>query len=315
MIADDDAVLADLAALVAAGVGAADAAVSLLVDGQLRPVPLSGRQIRVHDGGEQVGAISLRLRTGAELTAPDEALLADLAGLAAPVLRALSLRAALRERNAELAASRARLATAATQERRRIERDLHDGAQQRLIAVKLRLGLAARAAQRAALGDADAAGKATEAIETALHDADRAIDELRDLVHGIYPSALDAEGLAAALLAQARLAPLPVRLRNDLAPGRRYPRDIEAAAYFCCLEALQNAVKHAAASRVEIRLWSEPDRLAFTITDDGTGITAGTGDGHGLVNLADRAAALGGRITVTSRPGDGTAVSGWLPSR
>lgn len=315
LIADDEVVLADLAALVADGVGAADATVSLLVDGDLRPPPVPGRRIPVRDGEEQVGAISLRLGTGAELTVADEALLADLAKLAAPVLRALGLRAALAERNAELAASRARLAAAATQERRRIERDLHDGAQQRLIAVKLRLGLAARAAQRVAAGDADAAVKAADAIETALRDADRAIEELRDLVHGIYPSALDTEGLAAALLAQARLAPVPVRVHDELAPGQRYPRDIEAAAYFCCLEALQNAVKHAAASQVEVRLWSEADRLAFAVTDNGTGIATGTGNGRGLVNLADRTAALGGRITVASSPGGGTSVSGWLPSR
>jgi signal transduction histidine kinase len=313
-IADDDAILADLATLVADGVGAAGATVSLLVDGELRPPPLPGPLIPVYDGGEQVGAISLRLRTGAELTAPDEALLADLAGLAVPVLRALGLRAALAERNAELTASRARLATAATQERRRIEHDLHDGAQQRLIAVKLRLGLAARAAQRAALGDRDAAVKAVDAIETALDDADHAIDDLRDLVHGIYPSTLDTDGIGAALLAQARLAPLPVRIHDELAPDQRYPRDIEAAAYFCCLEALQNAVKHAAANRVEIRLWVEADRLAFAITDDGRGFTADTG-GHGLTNLADRTTALGGRIAVASRPGGGTSVTGWLPSR
>jgi signal transduction histidine kinase len=315
MIADDDAVLTDLAALVADGVGAADAAVSLLVDGELRPAPLPGPHIEVRDGGEQVGAISLRLRTGAELTEADEALLADLAGLAAPVLRALGLRAALAERNAELAASRARLAAAATRERRRIERDLHDGAQQRLIAVKLRLGLAARAAQRMVQGEIDAAAKATDAIETALADADRAIDELRDLVHGIYPSALDTDGLAAALLAQARLASVPVRVRDELPSGQRYPRDIEAAAYFCCLEALQNAVKHAAASHVEVRLWGEPDRLAFAVTDDGSGFTTGTRNGHGLVNLTDRTAALGGQITVASQRGAGTTVTGWLPSQ
>jgi signal transduction histidine kinase len=181
--------------------------------------------------------------------------------------------------------------------------------------VKLRLGIAARAAHRVPSGDADAAARATEAIETALRDADQAIDELRDLVHGIYPSALDSDGLAAALLAQARLAPLPVRVRDELT--QRYPRDIEAAAYFCCLEALQNAVKHAAATRVEIRLCGGPDRLEFAVTDDGSGIPpgTGTGDGRGLVNLADRAAALGGRITVTSRPGAGTTVTGWLPSQ
>ena len=128
--------------------------------------------------------------------------------------------------------------------------------------MKLRLGLAARAAARVADGEVDAADRATAAIGSALADADRAIDELRDLLHGIYPSALDTDGLAAALLAQARLVPVPVRVHDELAPGQRYPRDVEAAAYFCCLEALQNAVKHAAAGRVEVRLWGEPGRLS-----------------------------------------------------
>jgi two-component system, NarL family, sensor kinase len=317
MISDDDAVLADLAALVADGVGAATATVSLVVDGELRPPPLESTLIPVHDGGEQVGAITLRLRTGADLTAADEALLTDLVGLAAPVLRALGLRSTLRERNAELAASRARLAAAATHERRRIERDLHDGAQQRLVAVKLRLGLAARATERIANGDPDATVKATDAIDTALADADRAIDELRDLVHGIYPSALDTEGLGAALRAQARAIPLPIHVRDDLELDVRYSRDIEAAAYFCCLEALQNAVKHSAARRVDIHLWGESDRLAFSVTDDGYGFAADTNAvaGRGLVNLTDRTSALGGHVTVTSNPGGGTSVTGWLPSR
>jgi signal transduction histidine kinase len=315
VIADDESVLADLAGLIASGIGAEAATVSLLVDGELRPDPQAGVVIPVNNGGQQVGAISARLRTGAELTAADETLLFDLAGLAGPVLRSLGLRAELRERNAELAASRARLAVAVTQERRRIERDLHDGAQQRLIAVKLRLGLAARATQRVAHGDVDGAIKAADAIETALGDADRAIDELRDLVHGIYPSALDTDGLAAALLLQGRLIALPVRLRDELPPGQRYPRDVEAAAYFCCLEALQNAVKHGQATRLDVRVWAEPDRLAFAVTDDGIGYAVGATGGAGLVNLADRTAALGGGLTVMSAPGKGTSVTGWFPTR
>jgi signal transduction histidine kinase len=313
-IADDEVVLADLATLVADAVGAADASVSVMVGNRLRPVPLDGRLVAVHDGGDQVGALSVRLRTGAELTPADETLLATLAGLAAPVLRALRLRAELHQSNTELAASRARLAAATTQERRRMERDLHDGAQQRLIAVKLQLGMAARATQRVAHGDTAAAAEAADAVEIALRHADQAIDDLRDLVHGIYPTALDTDGLAAALRGQARLAPLPVSVHDELAPGLRYPRDIEAAAYFCCLEAINNAAKHAAAQHIVIRLRGRRERLEFAVTDDGGGLTPGTGSGRGLLNLADRAAALGGQVTVTSHPAAGTTVSGWLPS-
>jgi signal transduction histidine kinase len=312
-VTDDATVLADLGKLAADGVGAAAATVSTMVGGALHPPPLDGPLIPVHDRGEQVGAISLSLRPGAEPTPADEALLADLAALAGPVLRATRLRSELGERNTELAASRARLATAATQARRRLERDLHDSAQQRLISVKIRLGIAARAAHRAADGDSAAAQEAAAAVDAALGDADQAIDELRDLVHGIYPVTLDGEGPAAALRVQARAAPLPVTVRSDLPSGLRYPRDIEAAAYFCCLEAIQNATKHARADHVDVHLGGTPARLEFSVTDDGTGFTPGTENGRGLLDLADRAGALGGRVTVTSSPGAGATVSGWIP--
>ena len=314
-VTGDEAVLDDLAWLAADGVGAAAALISLRVGDQLRPPPLPGPVVLVEDGGEQVGAISLTLRPGAEPTAEDEALLADLAALAGPVLSAMRLRIDLRERNSELADSRARLAATATGERRRLERDLHDGAQQRLIAVKIRLGIAARATRRAVMGDSVAVMAAADTIDAALRDADLAIDELRDLVHGIYPIALDSEGLAPALRAQGRSAPLPVSVRNDLPPGVRYPRDIEAAAYFCCLEAIQNATKHARASRIDVHIGGDPTRLEFAVTDDGIGFTPHLRcDGHGLVDLSDRIGALGGRIAVSSTPGAGATVSGWLPS-
>lgn len=314
-VTDDETILADLAALAADGLGAAAASISLRVGDQLRPPPLDGPVVSVDDDGEQVGTISLKLRPGAEPTTDDEALLADLAALAGPVLRAIRLRTALSERNTELAASRARLATAATGERRRLERDLHDGAQQRLIAIKIQLGRAARASRRAVNGDRTAATEAADTVDATLRDADLAINELRDLVHGIYPVALDAEGLAAALRAQARAAPLPVSIHDDLPPGLRYPRDIEAAAYFCCLEAIQNATKHASADRIDVHLAGDPTRLVFAVTDDGIGFTPdGNHDGHGLIDLTDRAAALGGRVRVTSSRGAGATVSGWLPS-
>ena len=314
-VTDDQAVLADLAALAAEGVGADAATISLRVGDQLRPPPLPGPVVPVQDGGEQVGAISLTPRPGAEPTAGDEVLLADLAALAGPVLRAMRLRIELNERNTELAASRARLAASATGERRRLERDLHDGAQQRLIAVKIRLGIADRATRRALAGDSAAVIEAADTVDAALRDADLAIDELRDLVHGIYPVALDSEGLAPALRAQGRSAPLPVSVRDDLPPGARYPRDIEATAYFCCLEAIQNATKHASASRIDVHIGGDPTRLEFAVIDDGIGFAPNRRcDGHGLVDLADRAGALGGRIVVTSTPGAGATVSGWLPS-
>ena len=194
----------------------------------------------------------------------------------------------------EVRASRARLAVAADDERRRIERDLHDGAQQRLVAVTLALQQARQATAGAA--------PPTE-IEARLADAAEelqgAIDDLRELARGIHPALLEDEGLPAAVIALARRAGLPVETRIDL--ERRLPRLIEATAYFTIAEALTNATRHAAATRATVAIRDDDSRLTVEVEDDGVG-GADAMRGSGLRGLADRLASVDGRLTIDSRP-------------
>jgi signal transduction histidine kinase len=282
-VAEHEAVLTDLAALVAAGVGATRAVVSLRLGDRLRPPPLDGPLVAVCDGGEQVGAVSVALRAGAEPTPADEALLADVAALAAPVLRALRLRAELRERNAELAASRARLATAATQERRRLERDLHDGAQQRLVGILLALRLL-----RTAPGT-DAA-----ALLAAEQELERAIDDLRDLSRGLFPAVLRDEGLSAAVHALAETHPVSVREM----PAERLAASVETTAYLVVARAV-------AAGPVVVAGALDGDGLVLTVVVRGAS--------PDLAELHDRAEALGGSLTVSDDP-QGTRLRLALPA-
>jgi signal transduction histidine kinase len=213
--------------------------------------------------------------------------------------------AELRRETRELQASRARIAAAADAERRRIERDLHDGAQQHLTSLSVRLLMAAKLASH----DPELAGL-LEQLGAEVKDT---AQEVRGLAHGIYPPLLRANGLADALFAAATHATLPTRVQA--APAGRYPADIEAAVYFCCLEAMQNACKHAGeGATIRLRLREEPGTLAFEVTDDGSGFDAATrGLGAGLLNMADRLAAFGGRLRIDSAPRQGTRVTGTVP--
>jgi signal transduction histidine kinase len=206
----------------------------------------------------------------------------------------------------ELRASRARVVAAADAERRRIERDLHDGAQQHLVALAVNLRLARE------LADSDP-GQARAVLDELAGDVTDALEEFRDLAHGIYPPLLVARGLREGLRTAVARAPLAARLEaGDLG---RYPPEVEATVYFCCLEALQNAGKHAGGgARATIRLWEEPDGLRFEVADDGAGFdVAAHPAGAGLTNMSDRLGALGGRLSVSSRPGGGTQVGGSVP--
>jgi signal transduction histidine kinase len=202
---------------------------------------------------------------------------------------------------------------AADAERRKIERNLHDGAQQHLVA----LAVTVRLAQQ--LADTDPQ-RARELLEQLGHDLQDAVQELRDLAHGIYPPVLMDRGLVAALESAAARASLPVEIVTDGDVGR-FPQEVEAAVYFCCLEALQNAGKHAgegATATVRIRRAVGADgldALTFAVADDGAGFDpAGTaGRGHGFVNMGDRLGAIGGTVEVDSAPGGGTRVSGTVP--
>jgi signal transduction histidine kinase len=206
----------------------------------------------------------------------------------------------------ELRQSRARIVSTADRERRRIERDLHDGAQQRLVALRVQLELAEE------LLEVDhAAG--VEKLHSLGPEVDEALDEIRHLARGVYPPLLAESGLVEALTSAVRKLPIAGLMEPDGAVGR-YPSEIESAVYFCCLEAMQNASKHAeGAHQVVVSLHVEDD-LRFEVQDDGAGFAdAGRADGRGLTNMRDRIAAVGGEMTVTSELGEGTRVAGSVP--
>jgi signal transduction histidine kinase len=263
------------------------------------------RAVQVRHQGELLGALTVTKRKGESLTPVEEKLLADLASQAGLVLKNVGLSAQLLQRVEELRASRQRLVAAQDEERRRLERNLHDGAQQNLVALKVKLGLVEAFAAK------DPA-RAREILGQIKSDADEALETLRDLARGIYPPLLADKGLAAALEAQARKATLPVVVAAD--GIARYPQDLEAAVYFCCLEALQNVQKYARASRATVNLTAVNGDLRFEVEDDGAGFdVAATPRGSGLTNMADRLDALGGELDVDSAPGRGTVLRGRVP--
>jgi signal transduction histidine kinase len=303
--------------LLAEGTGASSAAVWLKVGDQFRPmatwptdgtppaVPAIGdRTPALGDGttavpvkhrGELLGMLTVVKPPNEPLTPVEQTLVNDLAGQAALLLANSVLIEDLR-------ASRQRLVAAQDEERRRLERNLHDGAQQQLVSLGVQLSLAQRQARK----DAPEVAETLERLQTQTTDA---LENLRDLARGVYPPLLADQGLAAAIDAQARRSALPVRVESD--GIGRYPQEVETAVYFCTLEALQNAAKYASPQEVVVRLREEGEELVFTIEDDGRGFDQGTTKlGSGLHNMSDRLAALGGELLVDSRPGQGTIVEG-----
>jgi signal transduction histidine kinase len=259
----------------------------------------------VRHHGEFLGALSVTKRPGESLTPTDDKLISDLASQAGPVLRNVGLTGQLLAQLAELQASRQRIVAAQDDERRRIERNIHDGAQRQLVALAAKLGLAESIAgrdderQRALVGQLKA-------------EVYQALQTLRDLAQGIYPPLLADQGLAAAVRAHASKAPVPVQL--DAEGIGRYPKEIEATTYFCCVEALHNARTHASTSMVRIHLAQSNGELAFAVEDDGRGFDQdSTALGSGLQTMSDRLAALGGRLEIDTRPGSGTRVAGRIP--
>jgi signal transduction histidine kinase len=205
----------------------------------------------------------------------------------------------------EVQDSRARIVASADAERRRIERDLHDGAQQRLVALRIKLGLA----EEALLEDP---GRSRELLHEIGEETVEALEDVRSLAHGVYPALLMQRGLRDALRDAALRS--PVRVRVDAVGIGRYPPEVESAVYFCCMEAMQNAVKHGVgASQIAIAL-SDDGRLRFEVRDDGSGFdVAGTPPGAGLANMRDRIAAVGGSLSYRSQVGKGTQVVGVVP--
>jgi signal transduction histidine kinase len=266
-------------------------------DARLRAVPM------VHDGELIAVAIAEREPGRPAFSAQDDETLALLGRQAALAFRTVRLGSALDASLEELRESRARVAAAADGERRRIERDLHDGAQQHLLGLAVNL----RVARELVASDPARAGALLGELSGAVHAA---IEELRELAHGIYPPLLAERGLLDALRGAVLRA--GVRGSVDADSVGRYSQEIESTAYFCCVEALQNAAKHAPAAEVSIRLWSADGALFFEVRDGGPGFDAKAAPRTaGLVNMRDRVGAIGGTLRIDGS--NGTCVTGALP--
>jgi signal transduction histidine kinase len=253
----------------------------------------------VEHHGERLGALRVTCSPREPLTPAGERLVRDAAAQAGLVLRNVGLIEDLR-------ASRQRIVSAADEARRGLERDLHDGAQQQLVALKISLGLARQVM-------AAAPGESAELLAQTEVQAGEALKDLRELAHGIYPPLLADQGLPAALEAQARRAAVPVTVETT--GVGRYRQDVEAAVYFCVLEALQNVAKYAQAAAAQVTLGQDGQYLTFTVTDDGKGFDpATTALGTGLQGITDRLAAIGGSIGIASAPGHGTRITGRVPA-
>ena len=326
-----DEIVLRMARILGEGTGARRADVWLRVGNELRPaaswpanidapaaLAITGPEIpwienvtsaaAVRHQGELFGALSVTKPQNESLTPTEDKLLADLARQAGLVLRNVQLTADLLARLEELRASRQRLIAAQDETRRRLERNLHDGAQQQLVALKVQLALIEGMVE--GLGDdAKPVGEMLAMVKSQLGDA---LEDLRDLARGIYPPLLAAEGLPSALAGQARKATVPVDVQAvDVG---RYGQDAESAVYFCVLEALQNIQKYAEASNVVVQLEECDGLLEFEVRDDGVGFDpADTPTGAGVVNMRDRLEALDGSIEMISAPGEGTRVVGRLP--
>jgi signal transduction histidine kinase len=271
--------------------------VPLLIGGQAAALPAADFSVPVSHQGELLGAIAITMPRSERLRPAGEQLVMDIASQAGLMLSNVGLVEDLR-------ASRQRLVSAQDEERRRLERNLHDGAQQDLVALAIRLNLAA--------STVESVPEAQDLFGELKAEAIVALENLRDLARGIYPPLLADLGLAAALKSQARKSAFPVAVQADgLA---RFSQDAEAAVYFCCLEALQNIAKYAGACQATVAVLTQDSMLRFTVSDDGAGFDAArTPLGAGLRNMSDRLAALGGRLDVSSTPGGGTTIAGHLP--
>lgn len=257
-------------------------------------------RVEVHDGGRPLALIVCDPALAHQRSVVDAA-----AGWLRAVLVRQGLREALEESIRSVERSRRRLARAAAMERRRIERDIHDGAQQQLVTLRLKLALAAEQLKQHPERGADVLADLAPSV-------DSTIEEVRSIAHGIYPGLLADAGLAEALRSIARSNPTFTTV--DAEDLGRYPLEIESAVYFCCLEAIQNATKHANANKVAVSLWFDNGQLHFQVCDDGCGFSPDqVVDGVGLANMRDRAAAIGGSLTITSCPGKGTSVRASVP--
>jgi signal transduction histidine kinase len=277
-----------------------------LEDGELPELPGADVAFPVRHQGELLGALSVSKSPADPITHAEKKLVADLASQTGLVLRNVRLTTELEAKVEQLRALQKRLVSAQDEERRKLERDIHDGAQQQLVAMSVQLKLLSTQIDR----DSGAA----KILAARLQDVTTsALEDLRNLARGIYPPLLVDKGLISALEAQARKVTVPVEV--VAAEIGRFPQEIEAAAYFCALEALQNIAKYAQASRVSIHVRLSDGSIELDITDDGVGFDPSvTTHGTGLQGMADRLAALDGSLQIRSRPGAGTTIIGTIPA-
>jgi signal transduction histidine kinase len=299
-------VLERMAGVLANGTGAEVATVWLKVANDIRAAatfpegatPADGTTVPVVHHGEELGALSVTMPASDPIDPTKRKLVEDLAAQAGLVLRNVRL-------IEELRASRQRLVAAQDDERRKIERNLHDGAQQQLVALSVQLKLAEQLAGK----DPE---KEQELLARLASQANAALEDLRSLARGIYPPLLADKGLAAALESQARKAAVATTIEAD--DIGRYGQEVESTIYFCTLEALNNVAKYAEATRAVVRLSQRDGHVEFAVDDDGRGFDAdATSYGTGLQGMADRLDAIGGELLVESRPGAGSKVSGRVP--
>jgi signal transduction histidine kinase len=270
------------------------------------------RSVAVGHAGRVLGVLRVRERDGHPLTAVESRLFAGLAAQAGLALHAAQLRAELEQRHHELTAragqlraARGRLVAAQDAERRRLEQDIHDGAQQQLVALRINLRLAQTLAERSP-------ERAVQLLAQQSAAAEEAIATLRALSRGAEPEVLSRAGLPEALRQAAKSCPLPVTL--DLHDVGRLPRPVETAVYFSCLEALQNVVKHAEATGVNVRLDVVGEALELEVVDDGRGLQPGAVAGSGFGNMRERLATVGGQLQIGAARESGTAVTAIVPA-
>jgi signal transduction histidine kinase len=322
-----DDVLPRMARVAAEGVGATRADVWLRVGDRLRiaasspsdaephePVPFVGDDLpvlagadasfRVEHHGEVFGALTVTMPASDPMDEAKARLIEGLAAQGGLVMRNVRLSEDLRLRLEDLKAAQKRLVAVQDQERRRIERNIHDGAQQQLVALAVKLRLVDSLVGR----DDEKAHASLAELQSA---ASETLADLRDLARGIYPPLLADKGLAEALAAQARRSVVPVEIAPD--GIGRYAPEVEAAVYFSVLEALQNIAKYARASHATVRLGLDDGSLTFEVEDDGVGFDSAAARGTGLQGIADRLGALDGSVDVRSAPGEGTVVAGRIP--
>jgi signal transduction histidine kinase len=285
---------------------------SFAIEGDELPPLIADRVAPVRHQDELLGAIAVTKPASEPLAGGEAELLDRLAEQAGLVLANARLTADLEARlmqiaqqAADLRSSRQRIVAAQDEERRRLERNIHDGAQQHLVALAVKLRLAKTALQK----DPEQGRRMLGEIRD---EVDAALDTLRSLALGIYPPLLEQQGIAAALAAQYTRSELPVRMEIDRIG--RYPIELEAAVYFCTLEALQNAAKYARATSITIAFRERDDALEFSVADDGVGFSTETnGGGTGILGMRDRMAVFGGDAEIESSPGRGTIVRGRVP--